>query len=312
MSSGHFTLAILYVSMWIKTYASQILRDLAESRRRVVSDWRIHILACRIAHAENAPLPDAKRATAIRQELLQRGDIVAVEGVGGVYLVNAAYANLLEVSEEQIVQEANPWAVFGFLTAMAYHGLSDLTPKEVYAIAMKDGDRSKHIPLGTMPEDWTDLKAPNAKMPKRVRQVPVHWTQVSGESGFGVMVGYSLGVPIYVTDVERTLIDSLRMPDKSGGIAKVLQAWRSATDMDVGRLISYTESCGNKILRQRVGFLLEKLGRVHPRLDEWRRGLQRGGSVKLVASDPYADTYSAEWNLSLNVPPSVLAILKEG
>ena len=50
---------------------------------------------------------------------------------------------------------------------------------------------------------------------------------------------------------------------------------------------------------QRVGFLLGKLGRTHPKLEEWRRELQRGGSVRLVASSPYAETYSAEWNLSL-------------
>jgi hypothetical protein len=64
------------------------------------------------------------------------------------------------------------------------------------------------------------------------------------------------------------------------------------------------------MIRQRVGFLLEKLGRTNPRLDQWRHGLQRGGSVKLVASSPYAETYSAEWNLSLNVPASVLAIIE--
>jgi predicted transcriptional regulator of viral defense system len=113
-----------------------------------------------------------------------------------------------------------------------------------------------------------------------------------------------------MTDVERTLLDALRMPDKSGGIAKVLQAWRSAEEIDVDKVVSYADGYGNQVLRQRVGFLLEKLGKTHPRLEEWRHGLQRGGSVKLVASSPYADTYSAEWNLSLNVPPSVLAILE--
>ncbi len=248
---------------------------------------------------------------AIRQELVRRGDLVSVDGVSGVYVVNVPYANLLEVSEEQIIQEANPWAVFGFLTAMAYHHITDLAPKEVYAIWSKGGESSGRLPLGTMPDDWTEgTRLLVVKRPERVRDLPVHWTQLTEEPGFGVIVGYSLGVPIYVTDIERTLLDALRMPDKAGGIAKVLRAWRSAEDIDIGKLVTYADAYGNKILRQRVGYLLEKLGRTHPRLAEWRHGLQRGGSVKLVASSPYAETFSAEWNLSLNVPPSVLAIIE--
>ncbi|WP_406698220.1 hypothetical protein V5E97_05140 [Singulisphaera sp. Ch08] len=297
--------------MWTKTFASKVLREFAEARRRVISDWRIHLTARRLAHTENKPLPDEKKATDIRQELVGRGDIASVEGVAGVYIVNVAYANLLEVSEEQIVQEANPWAVFGYLTAMTYHGLTDLVAKEIYPIASKNGGNTHRLPLGTMPDDWSEgTRLIAARRPERVGDVSVHWTQLTEEPGFGVMIGYSSGIPIYVTDVERTLLDALRAPDKSGGIAKVLKAWRSAEDVDVGKLVSYADAYGNKVLRQRVGFLLEKLGKTHSRLEEWRHGLQRGGSVKLVASSPYSETFSAEWNLSLNVPPSILAIIE--
>lgn len=297
--------------MWFKTFASKVLKVLAEDRRRVISDWRIYILARRLTRADQTPLPDDKKAVAIRNELLKRGDITTVEGVAGVYVVDVAYANLLEVSEEQIVQEANPWAVFGFLTAMAYHGLTDLVAKELYIITSKGAESSGRLPQGTMPDDWSEgTSLLTGKRPDRVGNVPVNWTQLTEEPGFGVIVGYSFGVPIYLTDVERTLLDALRMPDKSGGIAKVLRAWRAAEGMDVGKLVSYADGYENKILRQRVGFLLGSLGKTHPRLDEWRHGLQRGGSVKLVASSPYADTFSAEWNLSLNVPPSVLAIIE--
>ncbi len=162
-----------------------------------------------------------------------------------------------------------------------------------------------------MPEDWSeksDLLV--ERRPDKVRDVAINWTQLSVDPGFGVMVGYSFGIPIYLTDIERTLLDALRMPDKSGGIAKVLQAWRSAESMDVGKLVAYTDGYNNKVLRQRVGYLLGKLGKTHSRLDQWRDELQRGGSVKLVASSPYAETFSPEWNLSLNVPPSVLAMIE--
>ena len=297
--------------MWNKTFASRILRELAENRRRVVSDWRIHVYARRLAHADNVPLPDEKKAIAIRKELVRRGDLEPVEGVSEIFVVNVAYANLLDVSEEQIIQEASPRAVFGFLTALTHHGLTDLVSREVFAVAVKRGRQTERLPLGTTPDDWADgIDFPPAKQPKKVGQVPVNWTQLSEEPGFGVTVGYSFGVPIYVTDVERTLLDALRMPDKSGGIAKVLQAWRSADGMDVDKLVSYTDKYDNQVLRQRVGYLLETLERPHPVLDKWRKKLQRGGSIKLVASSPYSETYSPRWNLSLNVPPSVLAIIE--
>lgn len=296
--------------MWIKTLASQVLREFGEERRRVISDWRILTQTRRTAHGDNTPLPDEKKAILIRKELVKRGDILSLKGVEGVYIVDVPYANLLEVSEEQIIQEANPWVVFGFLTALVYHGLTDLLPKEVFAIQFKDGDHIRRIPLGTTPDDWVGLSVPMSRVPRKVQDTEVNWTEMQNERDFGVSVGYSSGLPIYVTDVERTLLDAVRMPEKCGGIAKVFHAWRTAESMDVDRLVQYTDRFDIQILRQRVGFLLEKLGRGHARLDEWRHRLQRGGSIKLVASEPYSETYSPEWNLSLNVPPSVLAIIE--
>jgi predicted transcriptional regulator of viral defense system len=237
--------------------------------------------------------------------------LIPVEDVPNVYIADVPYANLLEISEEQIIQEANPWAIFGFLTAMTYHGLTDLVSREVYVISTKREKHPERLPLGTMPDDWNDrFEMPLARQPKKVRERTVHWTQLTEDPGFGVEIGYSLGVPIYVTDVERTLLDAIRMPDKSGGIAKVLQAWRSAENINLDKLVTYTDRYDNQILRQRVGFMLEKLGMTHARLEGWRDGLRRGGSVKLVASSPYSATYSSEWNLSLNVPESVLTILE--
>lgn len=299
------------VFMWAKTFASRVLRDFAEDRRRVISDWRLLITARRLAYAENAPLPDSKKAHAILKELMQRGDIVAKKGAEGVYIIDVAYANLLDVSEEQIIEEANPWAVFGFATAMVYHGLSDFLPKAVYVIEFKDGGHLGRFPLGTTPEDWVDIEFPSPRRPKKLDETPILWSEVQSKWDFGVMVGYSSGLPVYVTDRERTLLDALRSPDKCGGIAKVLTAWKGADDCDLDRLVSYTERFEIQNLKQRVGYVLEKLGRTHANFAAWRGSLQRGGSVKLQASEPYSENYSAEWNLSLNVSPSVLAILEE-
>jgi hypothetical protein len=267
-------------------------------------------------------LPKEARAQTIREELWNRRDIVNVASVHGVYIVNTPYSNLLEVSNEQIIQEANPWAVFGFLTAMIYHGITDLDSKMLYPIAFKGGEKSSRIPPGTTPDDWTEEnQLLSASRPINVRDGSVTWTQLSSEPDFGVIIGQSHGIPIYVTDLERTLVDSIRMPEKAGGIENVVRAWRNADGFDVDKLVAYTYKYGSEALRRRVGYVLETLGKTHPQVATWRnglkrpvslgRGLQRGGSVRLVTRNPFAEPYSAEWNLSLNVAPKVLAIMEE-
>jgi hypothetical protein len=153
--------------VWSKTLSSQVLREFADSRRRIVSDWRVLIAARRLARSQNAPLPNEAKAVAVRRQLEQQRSLASLEGVPGVFEVDVPYANLLETSEEQIIQEANPWAVFGYLTAMAHHGLTDLAPKQIYVITFKDGEHKKWVPLGTSPEDWVDLITPRPGVPRK-------------------------------------------------------------------------------------------------------------------------------------------------
>lgn len=297
--------------MWNKTFASRLLWEFAQSRRRVISDWRILVTARRLALADNAPLPNVKKAIELRDELIKRGDVTTIEGAVGVYIVNVPYSNLLETSEEQIVQEANPWAVFGFLTAMTYHGLTDQISTRIFAISVKNTATCGRLPHGSQPDDWSeDCPFPQARRPERLGAVEINWTHQAIDPGFGVTIGYSHGVPIYITDVERTLLDALRMPEKSGGIAKVLRAWKATESVDDTKIIKYANIYDSQVLKQRVGYLLEQLGRGDARLDVWRQNLQRGGSMRLVAHNAYAGDYSERWNLSLNVSPSILSIIE--
>jgi predicted transcriptional regulator of viral defense system len=138
----------------------------------------------------------------------------------------------------------------------------------------------------------------------------VDWSQTKGEWDFGQTVTFSQGMPIYVTDLERTLLDTIRHPDKSGGIVAVLHAWRTAAHtLNVDKLVGYVDRLGQPVIRQRTGYLLQTLGLAHPRLRQWQQNLQRGGSMRLVAKAPYSPTYSSDWNLSLNVPDTILAEL---
>src|ERR1035437_5822426 len=146
MSSDH-------ISSWISTISSNVLQAFADERRRIISRWRVLIVSRRLARAEGAPLPSAEKADEVIAALARGGALSGVEGVHDVYRIDVPFAQILPVSDEQVVQEAHPWAVFSCLPALAYHGLTNILPKRGYVtdygVAQGHG-----IPLGTSPEDW--------------------------------------------------------------------------------------------------------------------------------------------------------------
>ena len=59
-------------------------------------------------------------------------------------------------------------------------------------------------------------------------------------------------------------------------------------------------------LRQRIGYILDQIGLRHRTVDQWRELSKRGGSSRLVASEPFAPSFDERWNLSLNAPVYIL------
>ena len=225
--------------------------------------------------------------------------------------MDVPYADVIPVVDEQIVQEANPLAVFSHWTALAHNGLTDQIPTEIQATHCKPPAISR-VPLGTAPEEWVGLDLPPLARPPKVGDVAVRWFQTLGKWDFGRTISYTQGLPIYVTDNERTLLDVLRSPDEAGGILTVFRSWRRARDvLNLDRVIDYTERFDQPIFRQRVGFVLEEVGFTHLTLAAWKTNLLRGGSLKLVPSLPYSPEFSPHWNISLNVPASVIQELKD-
>ena len=293
------------------TSKALILRSLAEEHRRVFADWRLQIHANRVARAERRDPPSNEQVARVLAELVRRRDAVPIRGVHGTYLIDTPFAKVITVSDEQIVQEANPYAVFSHLTALVHHGLTDQVPEKVWVTSYRPHS-PRRLPLGTQPDEWVELDMPPGRLPRQVEGTSVVWTRSEAHYDFGDMVSHSHALPIYVTDPERTLLDALRAPGKCGGMLNVIRAWRRAAEgLDIRRLLDHADRFDKPILRQRVGYLLESMGLSHPRLDAWREQLVRGGSVKLLASADYSSCFNERWNLSLNVPEPVLAELQE-
>ena len=289
---------------------SGILAVLAEQRRVVAADWRFHVIYVRVAHEHSYALPDVSRVNALIRKLTSSGDLAPVKGIRGVYRVTVPYASTLATADEVIIQEANPTAVFSNFTAVAYHDLTDEIPSTIYATRYIGTET--RLPLDTTPNDWVDVHRAAGRTPETVNERSVKWTQTKPEWDFGHMIGYAQGLPIYITDLERTVLDSLRFPEKSGGSIEVFRIWKRASDrLNVDVVVDYVERFGQSLLRQRVGFIMEQLGLSHPEFGEWAKRSVRGSSAKLVASRGFSPTFSERWNLSINLPESLILGLQD-
>jgi len=238
------------------------------------------------------------------------GDIQQVREVPGVYRVTVPYASVLSFPDEAVIQEANPIAVFSHFTAAAYHNLTYEIPNEFHLTCFRNS--STRLPLGTAQEDWIDVPKPRQRTPDSIGGVQIHWHKSKPEWDFGHTLGDSQGCPIYITDPERTLLDALRFPGRCGGVTEVLRIWRRALpSLTLDVLVDYVRRFDQTLLRQRVGFIIERLGVTHSILQEWASKSVRGGSAKLFANLDFSPTYSERWNLSINVPDTVLSELNE-
>lgn len=202
--------------------------------------------------------------------------------------------------------EAHPYATLGYLSALFYHGMTEAMPKLITAIAPADG-KGGLLPADTDADDWQGIGLVQGRKVSSVLGWPVKWRSVKPAWYFGFELYRSQGFPLRVTTPERTLVDGLRNPELSGGLGNVLRAWASSTDvLDVDTVVYQVERLGEAVLRQRVGFVMERLGLSHPALEDWRARTERGGSRKLLASAPYSPTYDERWDLSINAPVDAL------
>lgn len=299
-----------------KTAAEAIIERLAAENRRALSDWRAVILlrrATRDIPAEERRWSSPPAGTfdiyPLLRQMETRGEIkrLAEGPTLYIYEVTVPYARGGPIGEDEVLMEAHPHSAISHLSALAFHGLTDMLPKELIA-SIPTSHTEDTLPPGTTRVDWEELALVPGRCPKQVLGRPVRWVRLDPGRFFGVGEYQPRGYPVRVTTPERTLLDGLLQPQLSGGFENVLKAWVAARDvMDLETLLHNVDRFHVGVLRQRVGFVLEEMGIRHPSLDIWQSQAKRGGSSRLVASALYAPTYSERWNLSINAPVDILA-----
>ncbi|MGI8474820.1 MAG: type IV toxin-antitoxin system AbiEi family antitoxin domain-containing protein [Thermomicrobiales bacterium] len=296
-----------------KTASLAILERLADEQRHILSAWRGLLF---LRNATFALAPNERRwehlpghvedLGPLFRQMRERGEIKAVKGFPHLYEVTVPYARQGFIDEREVLFERHPYAVLSHLSALAFHGLTDEQPKGLTATVSADVSGGL-LPISTGPRDWEGVAWPGGLRPSNVFGRPVEWLNTKPERFFGFIEYQPLGFPMRYTTPERTLIDGLHNPQLSGGIANVLHAWMLARDtIDLDVLVHQVERFNVAVLRSRVGYVLDRIGLSHLNLETWRASSRRGGSNRLVGSEPFAPTFDERWNLSINVPVGVL------
>jgi len=112
---------------------------------------------------------------------------------------------------------------------------------------------------------------------------------------------------VVVSDMEKTIIDSLRQPEYCGGITEAAKAiWMRRDDLNVKRLIEYALRMDIGAVIRRLGYLMELYEIGSPENMENLRVHLTDTYVRLDPLLPAEGKFHRKWRLQLNVSPDEL------
>jgi len=116
---------------------------------------------------------------------------------------------------------------------------------------------------------------------------------------------------VFVSDLERTIIDGLKHPEYCGGIVEVAKGfWIRRRGLDVNRLVDYALRLDVGAVVRRLGFLLEIYSSESPAALSRLRSRLTATYQLLDPTLPAEGHRVARWRLRLNVNPDELEAVR--
>ena len=210
-------------------------------------------------------------------------------------------------TDPMLVQcEIDPFGHIAYLSAMAYHGLTNRLPRVLYfrtldptgwANAAKEkmskdiGEKiSDYLTSGLPALRHVKLERLSGLVIETIRSKEAHagWRH-AGDQG------------LRVASIGRVFLDMVQRPDLCGGLQHVIGIFEEHARTYLDVILSEISRHGSKIDQARAGYILEEYcGVNHSSLDEWAKDAARGGSRRLDPQAEYVPTYSERWCLSIN------------
>jgi hypothetical protein len=200
----------------------------------------------------------------------------------------------------------DPFGHVAYLSAMAFHGLTNRLPRVLYYVT-PDASTWSRLASERMDKDLGELRDAfvTAQLPelrhtvvKRMNGMVIE-TFRSKDAGGWI---HAREGALRVASLGRTFLQMLQRSDLCGGIRHVIEVYEEHARLSLKLIVSELSQRGTKIDRVRAGYILEELcGLKDPGIDEWTKDASRGGSRRLDPQAPYAPKFSERWCLSINV-----------
>ena len=109
---------------------------------------------------------------------------------------------------------------------------------------------------------------------------------------------------IRVIGIGELFLEMIRYPALCGGFTNVMKIYEESASLYLNDIVQATNVYGSDIDKCRIGYILSvRLNIINSSILAWKAySVSRGGSRKLLSSNPYSSIYNDEWCLSLNHP----------
>lgn len=207
----------------------------------------------------------------------------------GLYTLSSAVPGISPAHEFEVAMAlVNPAAISHF-SAMHHYELTEQIPHHVYVTTTSGQSAPRGAATGY-----------------RVGDTTYQFIRVKPERFFGTETVWVDEAQVTFTDMARTLIDGLMMPQYCGGFAEVMHGFEVTRDrLPLDQIIDYAMRLDHATAK-RLGWVLEQTGLEHSKLAVLRQ-VKVTGYTKLDASGlregPYNRTWMIQENLSGKVHP---------
>jgi len=263
----------------------ELVRLLANQGNRIFSIDRARELAPR------AGVRDAYLGEAL-YHLRQTGWIVTLRR--GLYALASTVPGVTPAHEFEVAMALVDPAAISHWSALHYHGLTTQVPRTTFVLTTHEVS----VPR---------LRGRNAEEPRDgclVNDVVYRFVQVRPNRFFGTKQVWVGDARVSITDLERTLVDGLTMPQHCGGFAEVLHAFEVAGPrLNVRQIIDYALRL-DAATGKRLGWVLEHLRLARAGLDRLATAPIKGYR-KLNPRGPRNGRRNTRWMVEENLPGMV-------
>lgn len=208
----------------------------------------------------------------------------------GLYAISPTVPGVTPAHEFEIAMALVEPAAISHWSAMHHHGLTEQAPRTVFVLTTAG----------------SSTPASRTKSEYRIGDTVYRFIKVRPERFFGTEKVWIGEGRVIVTDLERTLIDGLLMPEYCGDFSEVLHAFDVAIEkIDLERIIDYALNL-DAATAKRLGWVLEKQGYALDRLAPLANVPIKGYRI-LDPTGPRKGPCNRYWMIQENLPGKVNA-----